>query len=275
MSRNRLKLKAIPAVIAIILAIAVFGCKASPQTEVSVEDGSLQKVLDAKQLILGLDDSYPPMGFRDEAGEIVGFDIDVAEEVCDRLGITLVKQPIDWDKKEEELNSGAIDCIWNGMSVTPERAEAMTLSEPYLKNTLIFVVTERSDAKGLRDLIGKTIGVQSGSTVVDALKSSSINGDVRVAEYKDNTQLVKELSEGKVDAILIDSIAAYYFIFSGEDRFYVLSDSISEEECAIGFRKGDLSLHDKIQQIISEMKADGSLGRISTKWFGTDITIVR
>ncbi len=275
MSRNRLKLKAIPAVIAIILAIAVFGCKASPQTETPVEDGSLQKVLDAKQLILGLDDSYPPMGFRDESGEIVGFDIDVAEEVCDRLGITLVKQPIDWDKKEEELNSGAIDCIWNGMSVTPERAEAMTLSEPYLKNTLIFVVTERSDAKGLRDLVGKTIGVQSGSTAVDALKSSSINGDVRVAEYKDNTQLVKELSEGKVDAILIDSIAAYYFIFSGEDRFYVLSDSISEEECAIGFRKGDLSLHDKIQQIISEMKADGSLGRISTKWFGTDITIVR
>ena len=275
MNKKRLVKKAIMAVTAVILAMTLYGCKASPQPVNAVKDDSLQKVLDSKQLVIGLDDSYPPMGFRDETGEIVGFDIDVANEVCDRLGITLVKQPIDWDKKEEELNSGAIDCIWNGMSVTPERAEAMTLSEPYLKNTLIFVVTERSDAKGLRDLKGKTIGVQSGSTVVDALKSSSIIGDITVAEYDDNTKLVEELSRGKVDAILIDSIAAYYFIFSGNDKFYVLSDSISEEECAIGFRKGDLSLHDKIQEIISEMKADGSLGKISTKWFGTDITIVR
>ncbi len=258
-----------------VLSFVMCGCGANAGPKDTVTDDSLQKVLDAKQLILGLDANYPPMGFTDESGELVGFDIDVAQEVCRRLGINLVKQPIEWDAKEEELNSGKIDCIWNGMSVTPERAESMTLSQPYLKNTLIIVVAENSNAKELRDLKGCSIGVQAGSAVVDALMESSIYPDVSVVEYEDNTTLMGDLGAGKVDAILIDSIAAYYFIFNGEERYYVLSDSISEEEIAIGFRKGDYSLCDKIQEIVSDMKEDGSLGDISKKWFQTDIMVVR
>ena len=263
------------AVIVMMMTLILSACQSAPAADGATADASLQKVLDAGQLILGLDANYPPMGFTDESGELVGFDLDVAEEVCNRLGITLVKQPIDWDLKEDELNSGAIDCIWNGMSVTAERAKSMTLSDPYIKNTLIFVVTEESDAKGFRDLKGKTVGVQSGSSAEDALKESGIAGDISIAEYNDNMELVADLTQGKVDAVLIDSIAAYYFIFQSDERFYVLSDSISEEECAIGFRKGDYALRDKIQAIISEMKDDGSLGEISKKWFGTDITTVR
>ncbi|MCR5403299.1 MAG: amino acid ABC transporter substrate-binding protein [Butyrivibrio sp.] len=261
--------------LALLLLLSVAGCAKDSMGNEQVKDDSLQKVLDKKELVIGLDENYPPMGFVDESGEIVGFDIDVAEVVCEKLGIALVKHPIDWDNKEEDLNSGEIDCIWNGMSATPERAQVMTLSKPYLKNTLIFVVGKDSKVKGMNDLKGKTIGVQSGSSVVEALEASSIYNDISVLEHNDNKALMEELDNGGIDAILIDSIAAYYFIFSTDNTYYVLSDSISEEECAIGFRKGDHSLCDAIWEIISGMKEDGSLGEISKRWFGTDITIVR
>ena len=261
--------------LALLMVLSVAGCAKGSMGDEQVQDDSLQKVLDKKELVIGLDENYPPMGFVDESGEIVGFDIDVAEVVCEKLGISLVKHPIDWDNKEEDLNSGEIDCIWNGMSATPERAQVMTLSKPYLKNTLIFVVGKDSKVKGMSDLKGKTIGVQSGSSVVEALESSNIYNDISILEHNDNKELMEELDNGGIDAILIDSIAAYYFIFSTDNTYYVLSDSISEEECAIGFRKGDQSLCDAIWEIISQMKDDGSLGEISKKWFGTDITIVR
>ena len=136
---------------------------AQQNTETGDVDQSLQKVLDSKQLILGLDATFVPMGFTDESDQIVGFDIDVAEEVCARLGVTLVKQPIDWATKETDLEVGKIDCIWNGMSVSPSRAEVMNLSEPYMKNDMIFVVANGSDFKASSDLTGKNVAVRQGS----------------------------------------------------------------------------------------------------------------
>ena len=239
------------------------------------EDNSLEKVLKSGVLVLGLDEGYPPMGFRNDAGEICGFDIDVAEEVCRRMGICLVTKSINWDTKEEELDNGIIDCIWNGMSVTPEREKTMALSEPYMKNELIFVVPGDSEAKANHDLVGKTVGIQAGSSVEDVIANNSYCQDMKVSPYEENLTLLKELRQGHMDAALIDSIVAYYFIFSSDEKYYVLPNSLSEEECAIGFRKNDLALRDRVQEIIHEMKADGSLGKISTKWFGADITIVR
>ena len=145
---------------------------AAPANNTAATDDSLQKVLDAKKLVLGLDASFPPMGFTDEANNIVGFDIDVAEEVCNRMGITLVKQPIVWENKEEDLNIGKIDCIWNGMSINAARAEAMNLSEAYMKNEMIFVVPGDSTVKTMDDLKGKTIGVQNGSSAQEILEAS-------------------------------------------------------------------------------------------------------
>ena len=122
-------------------------------------DESLQKVKDKGEFVLGLDDSFPPMGFRDDNNEIVGFDIDVAKAVCEKLGVTLKLQPIAWSSNIMELNSGNIDCLWNGMSIDAERQEAMTLSEPYMTNRMVFVVVNSSEAQSQQDLIGKTIGV--------------------------------------------------------------------------------------------------------------------
>jgi ABC-type amino acid transport substrate-binding protein len=256
---------------AVVLLAAGCGRK-EPAVEA---DLSLQRVLAKQELVLGLDAGFPPMGFLDGTGEIVGFDVDVAQEVCDRLGVALVKRPINWDAKEAELNNGTIDCIWNGMSVTPGRAESMNLSEPYMKNELIIVVGGGSDTKGLRDLRGKRVGVQSGSTAQEVLEASDIYPEITLVPLEDNLVLLRQLKDGLVDAALVDSVVAYYFIFSSDDRYFVLPDSLGEEEYAIGFRKDAQTLRDRVQELISEMKGDGTLGDISTKWFGSDITTVK
>lgn len=264
-------IKRLLAGIAAALLIATAGCarKSAP-----APDDSLQKVLDAGELVIGMDGGFLTMGFFNDEGELVGFDVDAAREVCRRLGIKLTTQIIDWRAKEETLNSGKIDCIWSAMSVTPARAEAMNLSDPYMQNELIFVVPNGSDAKTPRDLKGKTVGVQPATTSQDTLEASDIYADISV-ELGDYPTLLKRLFDGQLDAVLIDSTFAYNYIFTGDKRFYVLSDSLGEEEYAIGFRKNDQALRDKIQEVLDEMAADGTLGEISKKWFGSDITIVR
>ncbi|MBE5846943.1 MAG: amino acid ABC transporter substrate-binding protein [Lachnospiraceae bacterium] len=274
MSIKTVKRKILPVMMILALCIGMIGCGSSKQIT-DREDGSLRKVIAARRIVIGLDDAYPPMGFRDAKGELVGFDIDMAKEFCKRVGIEPVFKPIVWEDKERSLNSGEIDCIWNGMSVTPERAEAMNLSESYVKNELIFVVSGDSDVKASRDLKGKRLGVQGGSSTEDAIRKDSLHRDVHVSVYNSIPTLLGELKSGRVDAVLIDSIVAYFCIFNSGETYYVLPDSLAEEECAIGFRKGDKALRDKVQSVISEMKADGTLAKISEKWFGTDITIVK
>ena len=241
----------------------------------SASDASLQKVLDAKKLILGLDASFPPMGFTDEANEIVGFDIDVAQEVCSRLGVELVKQPINWDNKEEDLNLGKIDCIWNGMSINAARAEAMNLSEPYMKNEMIFVVPKDSPASKIDDLKGCTVGVQRGSTAQEILEASKLYADISETPLEDNVTLLNQMELGFSDAVFLDSVVANYYITENHKDYRVLPDNLEEEEYAIGFRKADQTLRDKVQETLSAMKADGSLAKISEKWFGSDVTTVK
>ena len=255
-----------------ILVFFIIGCSTRDQKN---SDRSLKNVLDAGQLVLGLDENYPPMGYRDESGQIVGFDIDMAREVCDRLGIDLVTQPIEWDKKEEELNSGNIDCIWNGMSVSPERSASMCLSRSYLRSELVFVVMSDSDITDVQEIKGKKVGVQLGSTTEDDLRGSALMSEITLVGYVDNKELMQELERGAVDVAFIDTISTYYYSSVSNESFSVLPTVFSREELAIGFRKEDIALRDKIQEKINEMNADGTLKKISEKWFGKDITIVK
>lgn len=242
-------------------------------TEEAGEDNSLQKVLDSGEFILGLDATFKPMGYTDENDEIVGFDIDCAEEVCARLGVKLVKQPIDWDTKEQDLDSGKIDCIWNGMSINASRQEVMNLSEPYMKNEMVFVVTADSTIASQADLDGKTVAVQSGSTAQEILEGSGLN--ITENALATNVECLQQLELNLVDAVFMDSVVANYEIKESGKDYVLLSDGLEEEEYAIGFRKNDQALRDKVQQTLSEMKADGKLGEISEKWFGSDITTVQ
>lgn len=240
-------------------------------------DESLQKVLDSGKFILGLDATFEPMGYTNENDEIVGFDIDVAEEVCARMGVELVKEPIDWDTKEQDLAVGRIDCIWNGMSINPSREEQMNLSEPYMKNEMVFVVPASSDVASMTELAGKNIAVQNGSSAQDILEASELytsDTPVTVTAMATNVEALQQLELGLVDAVFLDSVVANYQITSAGKDYKVLPDGLEEEEYAIGFRKEDQALRDEVQKILGEMKADGKLGEISTKWFGSDITTV-
>lgn len=278
MKKNVLK-RILTAVCAGTMLFACAGCGSekseSSSSSVAGEDNSLQKVKDSGKFVLGLDATFKPMGYTNDEDEIVGFDIDVAEEVCKRMGVELVKESINWETKEQDLDAGRIDCIWNGMSVSPSRAEAMNLSEPYMKNSMVFVVPADSDAKTMADLSNKVIGVQNGSTAQEILNASDIAGTITEQAMATNIEALQQMELGIVDAVFLDSIVANYEITSAGKDYVVLPDGLEEEEYAIGFRKNDQKLRDEVQKILGEMKADGTLGEISTEWFGSDITTVK
>ncbi len=261
----------------LLFAFAFTSLFASAAKESSSVDSSLTNVQEKGKFILGLDDSFPPMGYRDENGEIVGFDIDTAREVCKRLGVELVCQPIDWAAKEQELQTGNIDCIWNGFTITPERLEAMTFSEPYVDNAQVAVVKISSGFSSLSDLKGKAIGVQAGSSAEDAIDDTEgFRESVgEIVEFKDNLTALMDLEIGGVDAVIMDLLVANDNIArSGKGIFTILGEGLSNEEYGIGFRKGDVALRDAVQNALDEMASDGTLGTIATKWFGADITVV-
>ena len=241
----------------------------------SDEDKSLQKVLDSGKLMLGLDATFKPMGYTDENNEIVGFDIDCAEEVCKRLGIKLEKVGINWDTKELDLDAGKIDCIWNGLSVSDERKKVMLMSDAYMENKMVFVVKKDSDINKLSDLEGKKVAVQNGSTADNILNESDIGKKITKSAMQTNVEALNQLDLGMCDAVFLDSVVAEYEITTSGKALRVLEEGLEPEQYAIGFRLKDKALCDKIYATLQEMKKDGKLAEISAKWFGKDVTTVK
>ena len=240
-------------------------------------DDSLQKVLDSGVLKMGLDDSFPPMGFRQEDNTIVGFDIDVATEVAKRMGVKLEPVVVNWKANIMELNAGNVDCLWNGFSIDEERKEKTNLSIPYMNNRMIFVVLEKSKYDSLASLEGKKIGLQNGSTVQKLISNSELNGKITQMDYEDNVTAFMDLEAGTIDALFVDEVVADYIISQKpEGTLRKLPDGLSEEQYAIGFRKeASDSLKNKVEETLLEMKVDGKLAEISTKWFGKDVTTIQ
>lgn len=259
----------------LLVSLMAFTLAAAGAAE-SKGDTSFDDVVAKGTFILGLDDSFPPMGFRDENNEIVGFDIDTAREVASRMGVELVTQPIDWNSKEQELATGNIDCIWNGFTVTPEREKVMIFSEPYLRNAQVVVVRADSPYNTLADLAGKSIGVQAGSSAQEAIDDTEGFKESlkEVVEFKENLTALMDLEIGGVDGVVMDLVVANYSIQTSGKDFRVLDETLTEEEYAIGFRKNDVALRDKVNSELEAMAADGTLAEISADWFGTDITVV-
>lgn len=225
---------------------------------------------------MGLDDNFPPMGFRDEKGNLVGFDVDLAKEVTKRMGITLKLQAIDWNAKEQELNTGNIDCIWNGFTITDERKQAMTFTPPYIHNAQVVVVRADSPYTTLASLDGKTVGYQAGSSASNAINDSpefkqSIKSFV---EFKENLTGLMDLEIGGIDALVVDVTVAEDNIRRSGKPFRILEEELAPEDYGIGFRKGEQKLADAIWEQLLAMKQDGTLAKISTDWFGSDITVV-
>lgn len=225
--------------------------------------------------IVGFDKEFPPMGFVDENGEYTGFDLELAAEAADRMGMTFKAQPIAWDSKDMELEAGNIDCIWNGFTMTG-REDDYTWSEPYMANTQVFVVAKDSGIASQADLAGKIVECQVDSSAEAALKevpdlTATFKQLLTTADYN---SAFMDLEQGAVDAIAMDVIVAGYQIQQRNADFIILEDSLSAEEYGVGFKKGNTELRDKVQATLEEMAADGTLKSVSEKWFGEDVTTI-
>lgn len=226
-------------------------------------------------LIVGFDQDFPPMGFVGGNSEYTGFDLDLAKEVASRLGLEYRAQPIAWDSKDMELESGNIDCIWNGFTITG-REDDYTWTTPYMANKQVFVVANDSDIKSQADLAGKVVEVQADSSAEAALKENQdlANTFGQLLTTPDYNTAFMDLEQGAVDAVAMDVIVAGYQIKQRNADFKILDDSLSEEEYGVGFKKGNTELRDKVQGALEEMAADGTLAKISDEWFGEDVTTI-
>ena len=237
----------------------------------------IKSVMDKDEIIVGLDDAFAPMGFKNESGEIIGFDVDLAKEVGQRLDKEVIFQPIDWSMKESELNSGNIDFIWNGYTITEERKEKVDFSEAYLNNKQVIVTLATADINAKNDLAGKKVGAQSESSAIEAMEKDmelyeSFNGGEAIT-FEDNNQALMDLEAGRIDAVVADEILVKYYIkLKGEDKFKVLTEDFGSEEYGVGIRKGDIETVEAVNNAFEEMKKDGKMAEISQKWFGEYIT---
>ena len=253
--------------LALLLAVAMLATLTMAGCGSKEEAGSAETQNEEESFVVGFDAAFPPYGYKDDNGEYVGFDLDLAQEVCERNGWTLVKQPIDWDAKDMEIESGTIDCIWNGFTING-REDAYTWSDPYIDNKQVMVVRADSGIASLEDLAGKIVETQVDSSALAALEgdqkalADTFASLTQIAEY--NTAFM-DLESGVCDAIAMDIGVAYYQMNSREnpDNFIILDQEISSEQYGVGFKLGNEELRDKVQATLDEMAADGTVAEIA------------
>lgn len=253
--------------VVIVAIIAIIGCAVTGVFD-GASDSNASADNDDTTLVVGFDAEFPPYGFKADDGSYQGFDLDLAQEVCDRNNWTLVKQPIDWDAKDSELDSGSIDCIWNGFTING-RENDYTWSEPYIDNKQVVVVSKASGITSLEGLAGKTVEVQKDSSAEAALQedqkalADTFATLTSVADY--NTAFM-DLESGACDAVAMDIGVAKYQVGKSNGQFIILDKEISSEQYAIGFKLGNNELRDQVQATLEEMAADGTIDKIAAKY---------
>ena len=240
------------------------------------QNGDGDNAKETKKIVIGLDDEYAPMGFKNEQNEIVGFDVDLAKEAAKRLGTEVEFKAIDWNSKEAELKSGRIDIIWNGLDITPERQQNMLFSDPYMDNRQIIFVKKDND-QGIvseGDLAGKAVGTQVGSTAETYIDSQAELKDSfrEFKTYGDYVSAFMDLENGRIDALICDEIVGRYAIGKQEGKFDALDVTVGPvSEFGIAFSKENTALRDKVQAVFDEMIKDGTAAKISENWFQADL----
>lgn len=225
---------------------------------------------------VGFDAEFPPYGFQ-EAGQYVGFDLELAKEVATRNKWNFKEQPIAWDSKDMELNSGNIDCIWNGFTIDG-REDAYTWSKPYVDNKIVFVTSSTSNITSAADLKGKSVLVQADSSGLRALKSDAnkelVASFASLTEVPDYNNGLMELESGAADAMAVDqSVGQYQINLRGKDKFHIFDPGFDGEKYGIGFKKGNTALRDQVQKTLDEMRKDGTFQKIAEKWGQQDVVI--
>ena len=263
-----------------LLMILLVGCSGggNKQENNAASDGGNNAKQEAageldtsKTYVLGMDDTFAPMGFRDEKGELVGFDVDLAQAAAEEMGIKIECQPIDWTVKETELDSGNIDFLWNGYSITPEREKKVLFSDPYMDNRQIIVTLKDSPVNSKADLAGKRITVQGESSALEAVMKDEafVNALAEPpVEYATNTECFKDIEAKRCDAIVVDEVLArYYMKQNGEEKYKVLDENFGEEQFAVGMRKDDAALQEALNKALAKLKEDGTYDEIYKKYF--------
>lgn len=251
-------------------SLVVSGCK----TKDNAVD-AWSKIDERGSIIMGLDDTFVPMGFRNNNGEFTGFDVDLAREAVKRLGLKIEFQPIDWNLKEQELDSGNIDLIWNGYSINEERKKKVSFTKPYLDNRQVIVVLSESDINTKEDLNGRIVATQNSSSSLSAMEGESAIEKFKNKEailFDTYNEAFMDLEVKRVDSVVADQVLARYYIAErGSEKYRILEDDFGDEEYGVGLRLGDKTLLEKLNKVLDEMKEDGTAKEISKKWFGENI----
>ncbi len=266
--------------LALLLALSIFavGCGSSSDedADANAEDTSLADIQAKGTLVLGCDDEFPPMGFKDEDGNLTGFDIELAQAVCDKLGVKLDAKPINWDSKELELDNKNIDVIWNGYTINAERNKKVEFTKPYLNNEQLIAVRSDSDIKTFVQLKGKILGVQADSAAEELVNADTelLNSLEKVAPYDTYQNALLDLKAStRIDAVAGDKILLNYVMKQDPKEYVLLEESLGKEYFGIGCRMGEVSLREAIDKALDELNEDGTIEKISTKWFGSNIVI--
>lgn len=227
----------------------------------------------AAKVVVGLDDNFPPMGFRDEKNAIVGFDIDMAREAAKRMGVEVEFKPIDWSAKEAELSGKRVDALWNGLTITDERKKNIAFTAPYMENHQIIVVSAKSAIKTKADLAGKVVGAQEGSSAVDAAKKDDavFKSFKEFKTFGDNVAALMDVSTGRLEAVVVDEVVGRYYVAKKPQEYVVLDEHFGTEDYGVGVRKEDTELQSKLDKALADMKQDGAAAKIAEQWFGKNI----
>ena len=279
--KKKLAVALIAALTVSTMAVGCGSSKDSSSTDTKTESSKDSVSNGGDTFTVGFDAEYPPYGYMDDDGEYTGFDLELAQAVCDLEGWTLVKKPINWDSKDMELNSGSIDCIWNGFTMNG-REDDYTFSTPYVDNSQVIVVAENSGIEKLSDLTGKTVGVQAASAALDLLNSEEEGGQKALAdtfgslnEFADYNTAFTELQAGALDALAIDIGVAKYQINSRGDGYKILDETLNTEQYAIGFKKGNTELCDKVNADLEKLAEDGTVEKLAEKYEIADMVTLK
>jgi len=245
---------------AVLCATMIAGCSKKPE----------------EKLIVGLDDTFAPMGFRDEGNNLVGFDIDLATAVGEQMGVAIEFQPIDWDSKEMELEAKNIDCIWNGMSRTPKREEEMTLSQNYLNNRIIIMTVPGVEITSKDQLADYQIGTQAKSSALEVIQEDEVFYDGiknNLSEYPTYDECILDMQAGRVQIMIVDEVLGEYKNNNLDSKFTVSAVDFGEDFYTIGFRKQDTELCKRVEDALKAVCDSGKGAEISEKWFGTNLLL--
>ncbi|WP_227761736.1 amino acid ABC transporter substrate-binding protein [Zhaonella formicivorans] len=258
------------------LALLAAGCGGEkpadkPEANQQAEKTTWEQIQEKGEIVAGLDDTFAPMGYREEGtNKLVGFDIDMGEELAKRLGVKIKWQPTEWEGVLGSLNSKKFDVIISGMSVTEERKKEIDFSKVYVNAGIGMVVKkDNTTIKTAEDLKGKKVATQTGSSGYEATQKLGLKDVVLYDQYP---QAFQDLAIGRVDVIVVDLTTAAHFVSKKPDVYKVLPGRLVDDTYAIGIRKEDTDLKEAIDKALTEMQKDGTLSSISMKWFGADIT---